>query len=134
MWTVGVFTVGKDVAERDYLEQLYTVEKANRENYEQQLERYEENQSRLQAQVAEYMAKADALHSSANDLRMQLTAAERRNAALQELAHKSSVATRDSSGRLATVGEVLRKCTAFVEERDQIALYYNELREQCKLK
>ena len=103
--------------------------------YEQTIQAYEQERENLQKQVEAYRARADVLHDDADALRMQLDAAERNyQQALSSATPKSEPASEYPSGWNEKMAGVLRECTAIAEERDQIALYYNELREQCKLK
>lgn len=103
--------------------------------YERTLEAYEQERENLQKQVEAYKARASDLHSDADSLRVQLDAAERNyKQAVSSAASKSEPAAVYPSGWSEKMAGVLRQCTAIAEERDQIALYYNELREQCKLK
>lgn len=103
--------------------------------YEQTIQAYEQERENLQKQVEAYRARADDLHNDADALRLQLDAAERDyQQALSSATPKSEPASEYPSGWNEKMAGVLRECTAIAEERDQIALYYNELREQCKLK
>lgn len=103
--------------------------------YEQTLQAYEQERENLQKQVESYRARADILHNDADALRVQLDAAERNyQQALSSATPKSEPTSEYPSGWNEKMAGVLRECTAIAEERDQIALHYNELREQCKLK
>ena len=103
--------------------------------YEQTIQAYERERENLQKQVEAYRARADVLHDDADALRMQLDAAERNyQQALSSATPKSEPASEYPSGWNEKMAGVLRECTAIAEERDRIALLYNELRSQCKLR
>lgn len=100
--------------------------------YEQAMQVYEQEQRNLQKQVADYKSRADSLHADADELRMQLDEAYRR--AVSDSPSESESTGVNSSGWSEKMAGVLRECTAIAEERDKIALLYNELRSECKLR
>ena len=103
--------------------------------YEQAMQVYEQEQANLQKQVADYRARADSLHADADELRMQLDAVESDyQRAVSGTPSKSEPAGVYPRGWNEKMAGVLRECTAIAEERDRIALLYNELRSQCKLR
>lgn len=103
--------------------------------YEQAMQVYEQEQANLQKQVADYRARADSLHADADELRMQLDAVESDyQRAVSGTPSKSEPAGIYPRGWNEKMAGVLRECTAIAEERDRIALLYNELRSQCKLR
>lgn len=103
--------------------------------YEQAMQVYEQEQANLQKQVADYRARADSLHADADELRMQLDAVESDyQRAVSGTPSKSEPARVYPRGWNEKMAGVLRECTAIAEERDRIALLYNELRSQCKLR
>lgn len=100
--------------------------------YENAMQVYEQEQRNLQKQVADYKSRADSLHADADELRMQLDEAYRR--AVSDSPSKSESTGVNPSGWSEKMAGVLRECTAIAEERDKIALLYNELRSECKLR
>lgn len=129
------YTTGYRVAQGECSTKLYTIQSEITEKYKAQLQNYAEQEKQLEQSITAYRNRLDAVHADADALRMQLRAAESdRERAMQEPAHQSQPAPKCECGRDPKMAGVLAKCTALAEERDQIALYYNELRSQCHLK
>lgn len=124
-FVISVSLLAKQVDERDEVIA----------QYEQAMQVYEQEQANLQKQVADYRARADSLHADADELRMQLDAVESDyQRAVSGTPSKSEPTGVYPRGWNEKMAGVLRECTAIAEERDRIALLYNELRSQCKLR
>lgn len=134
-WLLCIFACVVAAPIMEDLRDTVAQQEATIAQYERTLEAYEQERENLQKQVEAYRARADVLHDDADALRVQLDAAERNyKQAVSSAASKSEPAAVYPSGWSEKMAGVLRQCTAIAEERDQIALYYNELREQCNLK
>lgn len=86
-------------------------------------------QNKLEKQVHEYKNAATAISNDADRLRAKLASAK----ALSCPVNQSGSTDGTDGGRDSAMGEALRFATDLIEERDRIALQYNELRSQCKV-
>lgn len=121
-WTIATYNVGFSACEFEYVSN-------NEKLYKQQLHDLRLKQSELVEQVQTYQRAAAAVRIDAERLRTEL-----RSATMQRANNQPRPAGGNSCGRDEKMATVLDRATDFVAERDEIALKYNELKEQCKVK
>lgn len=97
--------------------------------YEEQLNQLRHKQQELEALAARYRDDARNVHASADRLRAEL--ASQRSAARDIT--QSITSTGADCRRCEQMAEALRIATNLIEERDRIALQYNELRSSCNI-
>lgn len=96
--------------------------------YEATIEKLIQAREEVAQQAQRYRDAAAAVRTDADRLRHELKAAQSR------ARDKRSTPPENTGGRTETMAAVLDRATAIIAERDAIALQYNELREQCRLR
>lgn len=134
VWTAFAYSAGHAKARSEYLAQLYDVEQTVSQRYKQQVANMEASIVELQQTAQQYQQAADAMRDDADELRMQLKRAADHARAVSNTSNQSCPTKELQDRCSAKMEAVLIRATDFAEERDQIALHYNELREQCQLK
>lgn len=119
MWVCGL--VGYNMCKGEFV-------KTQQAQYEATIEKLIAAKNEVAAKAAAYRAAADAVRLDAERLRSEL------NTASPSTRDKPTTTSANTSGRPETMALVLERATNLIEERDTIALQYNELREQCQLK
>lgn len=119
-WSVAVYNAGFSACKLEYV--------SNSESaYKQQLMALQARQDELLVQVAYYQRASVSVRSDAERLRSEL-----RRATLSNTRIKSCPAGTDTGGWAGKMAAVLERATDLISERDEIALKYNELKEQCR--
>lgn len=96
--------------------------------YEATIEKLIQAREEVAQQAQRYRDAAAAVRTDADRLRHELKAAQSR------ARDKRPTPPENTGGRTETMAAVLDRATAIIAERDAIALQYNELREQCRLR
>lgn len=96
--------------------------------YEATIEKLIQAREEVAQQAQRYRDAATAVRTDADRLRHEL------KAALARARDKRPTPPENTGGRTETMAAVLDRATALIAERDAIALQYNELREQCRLR
>lgn len=96
--------------------------------YEATIEKLIQAREEVAQQAQRYRDAAVAVRTDADRLRHELKAAQSR------ARDKRPTPPENTGGRTETMAAVLDRATAIIAERDAIALQYNELREQCRLR
>lgn len=110
-------------------------DKCKLEFVEAQKEQYEANIAKLIAARDEVAKQAKHYRELADDVRTDAERLQRELRTAQARARGQRTASEQcASGRTEKMGAVLERATALIKERDLIALQYNELREQCRLR
>lgn len=124
---IGFYTQGYISATSKYLEISLAEKNKLVQEYETEFEKLRSKQKELEQAAIQYRNDAERVSASADRLRKQLASeiAETSNA-------DQSVVTVGTNGRRdPKMAQVLRFATDLIEERDRIALQYNELRKSC---
>lgn len=123
----GVYAQGYSSAKSKYLEISLSEKNKLVLEYETEFEKLRSKQKELEQTAIQYRNDAKRVSASADRLRKQLAS---------EIAETSnsdqSVVTVGTNGRRdSKMAQALRFATDLIEERDRIALQYNELRKSC---
>ena len=121
LWSAFVFRQGYDKCKLEFVE-------AQKEQYEATITNLIAARNEVAEQAKHYRELADGVRADAERMQRELRAAQAR-------ARDQRTAPRQDTGRRSTeMGAILERATALIKERDLIALQYNELREQCRLR
>ncbi|SPT71498.1 Uncharacterised protein [Anaerobiospirillum thomasii] len=95
----------------------------------------EQNKARqIEEQTKDRMAQLDALNKRNDALLVHVKQLQASLGGAVSNSHDRSVPTTDvSGGRTDTVAELIEQATRLIKERDEIAINYNSLYEQCKV-
>ena len=99
-----------------------------RAEYEATIEKLTNARNEVAEQARRYRDAAQSVRAESERLQHELTAAQAR------ARDKRTATPKDTCGRSEAMESVLREATALIAERDTIALQFNELREQCRLR
>lgn len=121
LWSAFVFRQGYDKCKLEFVE-------AQKEQYEATITNLIAARNEVAEQAKHYRELADGVRADAERMQRELRAAQAR-------ARDQRTAPGQDTGRRSTeMGAILERATALIKERDLIALQYNELREQCRLR
>lgn len=120
-WTLVVYKEGYERCRLEFVE-------AQQARYEQTIKNLTAARNEVAAKASEYRAAAESVRADAERLQHELRAAQ------SHIRDKRTAPATDTSGRSEKMAVVLERATALIAERDAIALQYNELREQCRLR
>lgn len=120
-WSILVYKEGYERCRLEFVE-------AQQARYEATIDNLIAARNEVAAKANEYRAAADAVRADAERLQRELRAAQ------SNTRNKRTAPATDTSGRSEKMAVVLERATALIAERDAIALQYNELREQCRLR
>lgn len=124
-----LYTAGYLSAESYYIKQKLAERTVLVNTYEDFIRNLRTRQNELEQQVYEYKSAASSIGNDADRLRAELAAARTVSCSVNQ----SSASAGTDGGRDAAMADALRIATDLIEERDRIALQYNELRTQCRL-
>ena len=110
-----------------YQAQIVELSAAYKQRLLDQQREYEALQNESYARLSELTD----LRSSAERLRAELAAANKRAAALSHSQDRSQSAAVDPSRRVAALETALNRASDLITERDQCAINYNALKRQC---
>lgn len=122
VWTAAAYNVGFSACEFEYVSN-------NEKVYKQQLHDLRIRQTELVRQVQDFQHAAAVVSADADRLRTEL-----RRANMSRASNQSRTAGGNSGGRDEKMAAILDRATDLVAERDAIALKYNELKQQCKVR
>ncbi len=99
--------------------------------YEERIKIEQINFEKVQASMADRFNGLAQLDALANDLRMQLSANKSEIAAVPVGTTGSDAACEIYRQRIASLEAALKEATALIKERDECAVNYNALKQQC---
>lgn len=99
--------------------------------YEERIKIEQINFEKAQAAMADRFNGLAQLDALANDLRMQLSTRTSESSAVPVSTSGSDAACEIYRQRIAALENALNEATALIKERDQCALNYNALKQQC---
>lgn len=120
-WSLFMYGQGYKSCKLEFVE-------TQRAEYEATIKKLVEARKEVAQQAQRYRDAADAVRADADRLRHELRTAQSR------ARDKRTTSPENTGGRTETMAAVLDRATAIIAERDAIALQYNELREQCRLR
>lgn len=101
--------------------------------YEERLKIEQINFEKAKAAMADRFNGLAQLDSLANDLRMQLSASKSESPAVPGTSVGSDAAAAIYRERIAALEKALAEATVIIKERDECALNYNALKQQCEV-
>lgn len=120
-WSLFMYAQGYKSCKLEFVE-------TQQAQYEATITKLIQAREEVAQQAQRYRDAADAVRTDAERLRRELRTAQAR------ARDKRTATPANSCGRAETMAAVLDRATAIITERDAIALQYNELREQCRLR
>ncbi len=99
--------------------------------YEERIKIEQINFEKVQASMADRFNGLAQLDALANELRLQLSANKSEVAAVPVTTVGSDAACEIYRQRIAALENALNEATALIKERDECALNYNSLKQQC---
>lgn len=120
-WSLFMYTQGYKSCKLEFVE-------TQQAQYEATITKLIQAREEVAQQAQRYRDAAAAVRTDADRLRHELKAAQSR------ARDKRPTSPENTGGRTETMAAVLDRATAIIAERDAIALQYNELREQCRLR
>lgn len=143
IWLIAIFGIGAfclglncgmNVAEKQITEYENTKYEQAVRNYESALKALEMERQRAEQSATKRLSDIDALNARVDALRVQLSEANSRSENNSDkTANRSCSTVKLQREWDRKMGEVLKRATDLIEERDRIAIDYNTLMEGCRL-
>lgn len=126
---IFLYTAGYESAQNACLKTQLRERSILVNNYDAYITKLKSRQDKLESEVQEYKRASTALSADAERLRAKLASTRATTCPVD----KSKPTAETDSGRVIAMAKALEFATNLIEERDLIALQYNELRTQCNL-
>lgn len=127
-------TAGLNKAKAYYVNMIVESKNNYIDQLKKQREQYERKKQELETKIKESQTTLSKLRSDADNIRLQLAKQFPTGRSSVSSSNDRSQSTNGCDcGRLRKMETVLKRATDLIQERDEIAEQYNQLRAQCRL-